>query len=288
MNRMTATLLTLALLAAAPPLAVAGDATRQGLVADFTFMSGRAATDNAKVANELIPSVGEIFMLGVAQERTGSNLNALRDEMKATLRLATFDASPMVTRTLVVGKAERIVQTSGGLEIAATLLSFTNATATVKIRIEQPEKKPNEAQIVVTRGSRATIGGRDGEPTPYFVLVIEPWPEGLARVGDEGVTSPEITNKVNPVYPESARTAGTQGVVVLEAVIDTMGSVSNVRSIKGEAPELVQAAIEAVRQWRYKPARDAKGQPVAVRLTVTLSFMLQGRDEKSDAAKPKS
>ena len=63
-----------------------------------------------------------------------------------------------------------------------------------------------------------------------------------------------------------------QGVVVLEAVISPSGSVTNVKVLRG-VPLLNDAAVNAVRQWRYTPT-TLNGQPVAVVMTVTVNFRL--------------
>jgi protein TonB len=64
-----------------------------------------------------------------------------------------------------------------------------------------------------------------------------------------------------------------QGVIVLEAVITREGNVDSVRVVSGH-PLLVQAAVDAVRQWRYRPTL-LNGQPVEVITTVTVNFTLQ-------------
>ena len=80
--------------------------------------------------------------------------------------------------------------------------------------------------------------------------------------------------RVQPVYPVLARQSGIQGVVVLHAIIDRDGRVSELRVISGH-PLLVKAAIDAVNQWRYQPTL-LNGQPVEVETTITVSFVLGG------------
>lgn len=78
--------------------------------------------------------------------------------------------------------------------------------------------------------------------------------------------------RVQPVYPVLARQSGIQGVVVLHAIIDRDGRVSELRVISGH-PLLVKAAIDAVNQWRYQPTL-LNGEPVEVETTITVSFVL--------------
>jgi protein TonB len=76
-----------------------------------------------------------------------------------------------------------------------------------------------------------------------------------------------------PVYPEIARAARVDGSVILECVIDTTGRVTNIRVLTS-VPLLDQAAIDAVRRWRYTPS-VYHGRPVSVLMTVTMRFTLQ-------------
>jgi TonB family protein len=92
------------------------------------------------------------------------------------------------------------------------------------------------------------------------------------RVG-ENVTRPEKLSGVNPVYTEIARKAKVTGVVILEAIIDEQGDVTNVRVLKGLPMGLDQAALEAVRGWKFKPA-TLEGRPVSVYYTLTVTFQV--------------
>lgn len=90
----------------------------------------------------------------------------------------------------------------------------------------------------------------------------------------QGVSKGLLTFRVEPTYPPLARQAHIQGVVVLTALIDKDGSIQNLEVVSGH-PMLAPAAIEAVKQWRYKPFL-LNGQPVAVETTVTVTFQLRG------------
>jgi protein TonB len=79
-----------------------------------------------------------------------------------------------------------------------------------------------------------------------------------------------LLSQVRPVYPQSAKDARVQGVVTLEVVIDKEGSVADLKLISGH-PLLQQAAIDAVKQWKYKPTLVA-GDRVEVVSTVTVTF----------------
>ena len=86
--------------------------------------------------------------------------------------------------------------------------------------------------------------------------------------------SHNLLNKVIPVYPPAAKKAGIQGKVVLDAVIGTDGTVESLRVLSGPQ-ELQQSALDAVRQWTYKPYL-VNGEPVEVETTVNKIYMLGG------------
>jgi protein TonB len=86
----------------------------------------------------------------------------------------------------------------------------------------------------------------------------------------QGVTEGLVIYRVEPAYPPLAKQARIQGAVVMTALIDKGGNVQNLQVVSGH-PLLAPAAIEAVKQWRYKPFL-LNGQPVEVETTVTVNF----------------
>jgi protein TonB len=119
------------------------------------------------------------------------------------------------------------------------------------------------------------IGGIIGSTSNLNVVPKAPRPEPVIRVRvSQGVSVGRLMNKVEPVYPPLARTARVQGQVVLTAIISKDGAIQDLRVLSGH-PLLVQAALDAVRQWRYKPYL-LNGQPVEVETTVTVNFTLTG------------
>ena len=73
-----------------------------------------------------------------------------------------------------------------------------------------------------------------------------------------------------PKYPREARERGIQGDVILQATIDTKGEITNLKAVKGD-PILAEAAIDAVKQWKYKPYL-LNGEPVEVETTIKVVF----------------
>jgi protein TonB len=88
----------------------------------------------------------------------------------------------------------------------------------------------------------------------------------------QGVTEGNLLNKMTPLYPEIARRARIQGVVILQAVISKQGTIENLRVVSGH-PMLTQSALDAVRQWRYRPYL-LNGEPVEVETQITVNFNL--------------
>ena len=91
------------------------------------------------------------------------------------------------------------------------------------------------------------------------------------RVGGQ-VQAPRLIRKVEPQYPPLAKQTRTQGSVVIDCVVDKQGNVTQVKLVSGH-PLLVEAALQAVRQWKYQPTL-LNGEPVAVEMTVTVTFTL--------------
>lgn len=87
------------------------------------------------------------------------------------------------------------------------------------------------------------------------------------------VRTPIKTHHVDPVYPSIAQAAGIQGIVIIEATIDETGNVINARVLRS-VQLLDQAAINAVREWRFTPSQ-LNGRPVPVIMTVTVNFTLR-------------
>lgn len=99
-----------------------------------------------------------------------------------------------------------------------------------------------------------------------------PPPAQAIRVGGD-IAPPKKVKNVAPVYPEMARQARVEGIVILECEISPMGRVTNVKVLRG-MPLLDQAAIDAVKQWVYTPTLVG-GVPVPVLMTATVQFNLK-------------
>jgi len=92
--------------------------------------------------------------------------------------------------------------------------------------------------------------------------------------GKSDDTKPEIIEKVSPKYPEEAKKEGVTGKVIVEALLGTDGRVMEAKVVNDADSRLAQAAVDAVKQWKFKPA-EKNGKPVKVKTTVTLNFQLK-------------
>jgi len=119
-------------------------------------------------------------------------------------------------------------------------------------------------------------GAGEGMPTnllgaDLYELVGKPTEPAVLAIGD--VKPPRLVRRVEPGYPDLAREARVEGVVIIEATTDIYGRVAAVRVLRGHAL-LDAAAIDAVRQWVYEPLL-VNGRPRPVTFTVTVRFVLQ-------------
>ena len=94
----------------------------------------------------------------------------------------------------------------------------------------------------------------------------------VERVGS-GVSAPSVVFKVEPEYSEEARKAKYQGDVLLSVIVEPTGETSNIRVVRSLGLGLDLEAIEAVKQWRFKPGLK-DGKPVRVTATINVNFRL--------------
>jgi TonB family protein len=95
---------------------------------------------------------------------------------------------------------------------------------------------------------------------------------GLMNVGG-GVAAPEVLHSVEPEFTEDARRANFQGSVSIKLIVDSQGNPQNVQLVHPLGMGLDQKAIEAVRQYKFKPAMY-QGHPVSVQIVIEMSFHL--------------
>jgi protein TonB len=107
----------------------------------------------------------------------------------------------------------------------------------------------------------------------YIAPVPPPPPPSAPKIVHVSHMEPgALIHQVQPVYPAAAKITHTQGTVQLAAIIGRDGSIQDLRVVSGH-PLLAQAAVDAVRQWRYRPY-ILNGQPVEVETQISVNFTL--------------
>ncbi|MFZ0951991.1 MAG: energy transducer TonB [Candidatus Sulfotelmatobacter sp.] len=166
-------------------------------------------------------------------------------------------------------------------------------TDIVNGELRTPTKIPQKVQMIKedeapppVMASSGVVGGvpggiPGGQMGGVIGGIISSTPVAVPKVAtpqrvrvSQGVSQGLLVRRVQPTYPPLARQARIQGTVVLRAVIAKDGSIENLTLVSGH-PMLAPAAIEAVKQWRYKPYL-LNGEPVEVDTEVLVNFTLSG------------
>ncbi|HET7185773.1 MAG TPA: TonB family protein [Terriglobales bacterium] len=160
-------------------------------------------------------------------------------------------------------------------------------------QLRTPTKIPEKVQMIKeeeapppTSGIAGVVGGvpggvPGGQMGGVIGGIISSTPVAVPKVAapqkirvSQGVAQGLLIHQVKPNYPPLARQARIQGAVVLQAVISKDGTIQGLHVVSGH-PMLTQSAIDAVKQWRYKPY-FLNGEPVEVETVVTVNFTLAG------------
>jgi protein TonB len=161
----------------------------------------------------------------------------------------------------------------------------------VEGQLRTPTKIPKNIQMIKEEETPPDLGGGVAGGVPGGIPggsaggviggIISSTPVAVPKVAtpqrvrvSQGVSNGLLIKRVQPNYPPLARQARIQGQVVLHAEISKDGTIQNLQLISGHAM-LAPAAIEAVKQWRYKPYL-LNGEPVAVETEVIVNFSLSG------------
>jgi TonB family protein len=160
------------------------------------------------------------------------------------------------------------VRTSKDVD-TATLRDVTDAIvraateAVQQWRYEAPGSTTVANAVIAIRPRRG--------PAPDAKVRPGDYPPHAVRVSGT-MKPPAKVYDVPPLYPPAAKEAGIEGIVVMETLIDENGAIAEAHVLDG-VPLLDQAALDAVKQWRFQPAL-MNGARVPVIMTVTISFTL--------------
>ena len=211
-----------------------------------------AAAVEAAAASRSAESIGS----AVEQEQPAFQIE-LSSEQIAALAAAVKAAAASRSAESIGNAVEQEQPAEPSSEQIAELVARAAALQ------EQLQAVLDEMQVLLGDSDRSAGGSNSNEPL---------------RIGD-GIRPPAKIVNADPVYPPEARDARVQGVVILEATISRTGEVSDVEVLRS-VPLLDEAAVAAVRQWRYEPTL-VDGEPVSILMTLTINFQL-----RDDEARP--
>jgi len=158
--------------------------------------------------------------------------------------------------------------------IAPTPAPVANPKFTAPVEVPEEIQPEEGIDLGVEGGVPGGVeGGVPGGVVGGVVggLPDAPPPTQAVRVGGQ-IKEPKQLKRVQPVYPDIAKQARVQGVVILECTISPQGKVTDVKILRG-IPLLDASAVDAVKQWVYTPTL-LNGVPVPVIMTVTVNFKL--------------
>lgn len=213
--------------------------------------------DSKTIGSGLGPAlVQEVLQLGTADVHVRNRVNAKEHRASSPLAKST---SPTVIaiRPLVSDTA------SSGL--ALTNHSVGTANGPVGQTTVEELQPPAVSEVLGAPAGYGTV-------LAWIADIPVRMPGEPPRIASE-VTGGQITHQVTPVYPQQARTQRIQGAVVLEAMIKEDGTVAHVTVLSGGPSSLVNAARQAVQQWRYTPL-ELNGKPMPMRKEITIKFTL--------------
>jgi len=231
--------------------------TRRALVATMVVLSGitlPVAAFHTGTQNAPLMLSGTVYDASGAV-LPGVNLT-LEDAQQVTWQATTSSS----------GRFEFASIGPGRYVLNASLAGFRSLRHEFELRQTRDWDQPITLQVgtlqeTITVTARRTPGSR---PSPASAQL---------RVGGS-IRPPRKIQDVKPVYPQSMRDAGIEGVVPMEAAIGRDGTVVSVRVVSAQVhPELAIAAVDAVRQWRFDSTL-LNGEPVEVVMTVSVRFSL--------------
>ncbi len=267
--------------AACPFVASAGEESK-GVDTLFRALVGKPVTAETGPAHVLVVP-GPFVFLGKSPEQDARDVLQLMERLKAGYGLAEVTIGATSFQSLKPQEEFEVPMQGGDVGVRVSLLDFDTTKAAYRVTLTKRGEQPTATTVVVNRGERGLIGTHDGSEAPYLFLDVEPLEPYTKLSSAPPAVMPKLIHRVQPVYPEDARKACVDGVVILQATVGTDGAVHDLKAFRSEPMGLTEAALAAVKQWRYAPASDAAGKPIEAKLYVTVSFML----DRSKPAKAK-
>jgi TonB family protein len=253
-----------------PPEAVRGGV--QGTVSVQVKLDSSGEVSDAQVLSgpeELRkPAIASVLQWHFSQDVAGST-RSIQIAFELPKGVAAASATPPppvqegVVRSIhIAGLSE---EATAQLQASLPIHEGDTYNAETAQRANQAVRSFDEHLTIRTTSVSQSPGG-----PPQLDLTISSSP-GRIKVGG-AVIAASILTKVPPVYPAAAKAARVSGVVHLAVIIGTDGTMQQIHALSGP-PELVDAAMDAVKQWVYKPTL-LNGNPVQVETTIDINFTL--------------
>lgn len=291
-------LLTIAVLALAAPLTAAQGETAddQVLLLRHALLVGGRDAGQVPIAGEA-RSAEELGRFLVDWE-PGKETDEIRE------LFALEGLSEVVRQALVLplggGRSNSVYVHDGvSFEVRFNVRPEGDDAVTADVEIRRDGTWLAAPTVETPLGERAIVSTTNGPEAPFLFLVVEVDRvsrksldhRGLRYAGrkdlmtvEGDVTAPRAIQKEAPRYTETARAEGTQGLVILQLVIDDRGQVTEVEVLKGLPYGLTEQAIETARKWKFEPA-TYQGKPVSVLYNITFNFRLE-KDKKPQGEAP--
>jgi protein TonB len=287
--------LALTLLPAAAPAETAAAEDKVLLLRHALLVGGRDASQ-VPIAGEALGA--EELARFLVEWEPGKETEEIRD------LFALEGLSEVVRQALVLpaggGQSNSVYVHDGvSFDISFDVRPEAEDSVTASVEIRRDGSLLSAPRVKTPLGERAIVSTTNGPEAPFLFLVVEvdrvskqsidtrglryAWRDDLMTVDRDDVTHPRAILKQRPVYTEAARKEHIQGVVILQLVIDESGEVTEVEVLKGLAYGLTENAIEAVKQWRFEPARH-DGKPVSVLYNITVNFRLEKKAKEKPQA----
>jgi TonB family protein len=239
-----------------------------GAVVAGELATGQPVAVELRLPNVGVPVRARALVRYQSRFRCGLEFVGLSVEQREMIRYWVYRSAAQPVDSVDLKKEEQGAAKTEAPAVAAQLA----AAPRHRIRIGRRGLYVLTACVLALAGLGWWQWQRSWNDLEAHALVAE---SGL-RVSPETVSAEtmakRIVTKVEPVYPEAARKAGMQGLVVLDAVIAPDGSVKRLRRVSG--PNLlVQSATEAVRSWKFEPYLSS-GEAVEVETTIAVEFRL--------------
>lgn len=186
------------------------------------------------------------------------------------------EKAPTDTPAIQPGPVQRVVEgPATELQPQPVVRPALNVGKISKPKVKKPAQvnssEPPPVLLADTSASPNIIGQSLSSAMPQSGAVPTPAAPAPPKGGD--LQQPKLLSSVAAVYPPLARAQGVQGDVTIDALIDANGKVSATNVLTG-SPLLQRAAIDALRQWKYQPAK-LNGEPIPIHINVTIAFHLK-------------